>query len=78
MTKGVTARQQREDRLRLRRKRLLDVSGALQGAIEPVRVVPVPSAAPRASAGLPAHKYPVRKVSLGDRQSVGPIGRREK
>jgi hypothetical protein len=43
MTKGVSARQQREDRLRLRRKRLQDASGALQGAKVPLPAVPVPT-----------------------------------
>jgi hypothetical protein len=32
MTKGVSAKQQHDERLRLRRKRLQDASGALQGA----------------------------------------------
>jgi hypothetical protein len=65
VTKGVSSKQQREDRLRLRRKRLLDASGALQGAKEP---------APRP----PAHRYPVTRASLGDRQAVAPLGRGDK
>jgi hypothetical protein len=64
MTKGVSAKHQREDRLRLRRKRLLDASGALQGAKSP-GVPAIPS--PRLSAGLSAH-----------RQVVAPIGRADK
>jgi len=72
MTKGVTARQQREDRLRLRKKRLQDASGALQGAKTPVPAIPI------TSKPMPAHKYPVKRVSLGARQSIGPIGRGDK
>jgi hypothetical protein len=39
MTKGVSAKHQREDRLRLRRKRLQDAAGALQGATKPVQAI---------------------------------------
>lgn len=69
MTKGVSSRQQAEDRLHLRRKRLQDAAQALAGAKEPVA-----SASPRP----PAHRYPVTRASLGDRQSVAPLGRESK
>jgi len=73
MTKGVSAKHQREDRLRLRRKRLQDASGALQGAKEPVAAIPIASK-PKPPVGLSiAHKYPVKRVSLGARQSIGPL-----
>jgi hypothetical protein len=36
VTRGVSSKHQREDRLRLRRKRLQDASGALRGAKSPV------------------------------------------
>lgn len=64
MTRGVTAKVQRQDRLRLRRKQLQDAAQALAGAKSPP--IPIP------------HKYPVKKASLGDRQSVKPIGRADK
>jgi hypothetical protein len=38
MTKGVSAKHQREDRLRLRRKQLQDASGMLQGAKSPAPI----------------------------------------
>jgi hypothetical protein len=74
MTRGISAKEQREDRLRLRRQRLQDASGALQGAKEPVAAIKLPSAAPRP----PAHRYPVTRASLGDRQAVAPFGRGDK
>jgi hypothetical protein len=78
MTKGVSARQQAEDRLRLRRKQRDEAASALVLAKKPVPAIPVASRAKRAPASLPAHRYPVRKASLGDRQAVGPIGRESK
>jgi hypothetical protein len=65
MTRGISAKEQREDRLRLRRKRLQDAAGALQGAKSP-------SAAPRSPAGLPAHSYPAKRVAAGKRQGAKP------
>jgi hypothetical protein len=62
MTRGISAKAQREDRLRLRRKRLQDAAAALAGAKEPVRVVPVPTRPKRPSALRP----------------VAPIGRESK
>ena len=50
MTKGVSAKHQREDRLRLRRKRLQDAAGALEGAKSPPKAVPVPTKPKRAPA----------------------------
>jgi hypothetical protein len=64
MTRGISAKEQREDRLRLRRKRLQDASGALQGAKSP--------RPGRPSVGLPAHRYPITRSSLGRRQGEGP------
>ena len=79
MTKGVSSKQQHQDRLRLQRQKLAQASGALQGAKDPPQG---PTRPGRPSAGrsepLPAMSYPVKKVSLGDRQSVGPIGRESK
>jgi hypothetical protein len=49
MTTGVSARQQAEDRLRLRRKRLQDAAGALQGAKKPVAAIPIASRPKRPS-----------------------------
>lgn len=64
MTKNVSSKEQHADRLRLKRKRLRDAAQVLAGAKSPP--VPIP------------HKYPVKKASLGDRQSVKPIGRESK
>jgi hypothetical protein len=78
MTKGVSSKHQREDRLRLRRQRLQDASGALQGAKSPLpRLFRVPTRPGRPSVP-PAHRYPAKRVSLGDRQAVAPIGRGDK
>jgi hypothetical protein len=50
MTKGVSARQQHEDRLRLRRKQRDEVaSGLVLGSKKPPRAVKVPTVAKRAS-----------------------------
>jgi hypothetical protein len=56
MTKGVSSKHQREDRLRLRRKQLQDAAGALQGAKKPVAAVKVPTVAKRASVSSPSHR----------------------
>ena len=56
MTKGVPANQ-REDRLRLRRKRSQDASRMLQGVKEPVSRAEAVSAAPRASISGNAFVY---------------------
>jgi transcription elongation factor len=62
-----------------RRKCRQAAAGLAQGAkVSPWAVLPVASAAPRPSAGLPGHRYPVKKGCLGDRQAVGPIGRADK
>jgi hypothetical protein len=44
MTRGISAKAQREDRLRLRRQKLAQAaSGLAQGAKEPPRAIPVPT-----------------------------------
>jgi hypothetical protein len=54
MTKGVSARQQHEDRLRLRRKQRDEVASALAlGSAKPVPAVRVPTAPKRLPVGAP-------------------------
>jgi hypothetical protein len=62
VTKGVSARQQAEDRLRLRRKQLQDATQALSGAKKPVAAIPIASRPKRPSGS----------------RSVAPIGRADK
>jgi hypothetical protein len=79
MTKGISSRQQHEDRLRLRRKQRDEIaSGLALGSKKPPKAVPVPTKPSRPPVGLPAHRYPTKRVSLGDRQAVAPLGRADK
>jgi hypothetical protein len=56
MTRGISAKEQRQDRERLRKKRLQDASKALAGSKSPPRVIPVPSVAKRASVSPPSRR----------------------
>jgi hypothetical protein len=80
VTRGVSKKVQRSDQLR--RKRAQADSAWPTAANVPARAVPVPSAAPRPSAPLPAHRYPAKRASLGLRQvpleAVVPLGRGDK
>jgi hypothetical protein len=64
------------------KKRAQAATGMAQGAKKPVLAVKVPTAAKRAPAGLAAHRYPLKKSSLGAPQvplaSVAPLGRADK
>jgi hypothetical protein len=67
MTKGVSAKHQREDRLRLRRKRLQDAAGALQGAKSPVKAASGPlrgAARPEGQMTAPRSRLPIHGASL--------------
>jgi hypothetical protein len=80
MTKGRLDKKQRlADQ---RRKRAQAATGLAQGAKKPARAVTVPTAAKQAPAGLAAHRYPLKKSSLGAPQvplaSVAPLGRADK
>ena len=57
MTKGVSKKLQRNDLLR--KKRAQATTGLATGAKKPPKAIPIPSAAPRPPASLPA--------SLGER-----------
>jgi hypothetical protein len=71
MTKGVSARQQHEDRLRLRRRQRDQIASALVlGSEKPVPAIKVPSAAKRAPARLPDAHYPTKRASTGKRQGA--------
>jgi hypothetical protein len=73
MTKGVSARQQHQDRLRLRRKQRDEAASALVlGSEKPVPVIKVPTAAKRVPARLPDAHYPAKKVAVGKRQGAKP------
>jgi hypothetical protein len=64
MTRGISARQQHEDRLRLRRKQRDQVASALVlGSEKPVKATPIASKPKRPSAGL---------------RGVAPISRKDK
>jgi hypothetical protein len=76
MTRNVPRKLQRSDLLRKKRAQASAVLAL--GAKSPARAIPVASASPRPSVGLPAHRYPVKKVCLGDRQAVAPLGRGDK
>jgi len=61
MTKGVTKKTQRDDRLR--EKRAQAASGRLQGAKR--------SRSVGRDEPLPAHSYPIKRVAIGKRQTAG-------
>jgi hypothetical protein len=64
MTKGISAKEQHQDRLRLRRKQRDAAASELAwGAKSPPKAIPVPTKPKRASVGL---------------RGVKPVGRREK
>jgi hypothetical protein len=57
MTKGVSARQQHEDRLRLRRRQRDQIASALVlGSEKPVPVIKVPTKPKRASVSPPGRR----------------------
>jgi AcrR family transcriptional regulator len=56
VTRGISAKEQREDRLRLRRKQLQDAAQALAGAKKPVPAIKVPTVAKRASVSPPSRR----------------------
>jgi hypothetical protein len=63
MTRGISKKLQRDDLLRKKR---------MQAARAwPTAAVAPPTAAPRPSVGLPAHRYPEKRVALGKRQGEG-------
>jgi hypothetical protein len=77
MTKGIPKKRQRAEQLR--KKRLQDAPALAHGAVMPLRSIPVPSTAKRASAGLAkamheplssAH-YPIKRSPIGKRQVPG-------
>jgi hypothetical protein len=72
MRNGINKKQQLDEQ---RRKKCVQAASAMGCAAKvPPRVIPVPSAAKRASAGLAPHRYPVKRASLG----VAPLGRGDK
>jgi|HubBroStandDraft_6_1064221.scaffolds.fasta_scaffold151806_3 hypothetical protein len=78
MANGISKKQMQADQRRAKRMR---AAGLPQGAATPPRAI-VPSAAPRPPAGLPEHRYPAKRSSLGERQvpmeAVAPLGKADK
>jgi hypothetical protein len=65
MTNEISKKQQLDEQ---RRKRRQAARAWPTAAEAPPRAIPVLSAAPRAPAPLPAHRYPEKRVALGRRQ----------
>ena len=80
MTRGLSKKLQRSDQLR--RKRAQAAQAWPTAPLMPQKAIPIPSTAKQAPAGLAAHRYPLKKSSLGAPQvplaSVAPLGRADK
>jgi hypothetical protein len=77
VTKGISKKLQRGDQLR--KKRAQAAPAWPVAAKVALQAIPLPSAAPRPSAPLPAHRYPAKRASLGPRQvPLAPLGRADK